>query len=335
MKARLVFPRSRSDASVGRVTDARGVAVRRLVMARFIGYASLLALLTGLGLFFLVGVRGTESWSWFAIATLGAGAGVVWSVRSALSHELCLAEPEPAAKPIRTEEVAPSPEVRSEPDEVDYLMALRHEFRTPLNAVLGFSDVLLSGIDGEVNESQREDLEIIRASGIRLRILLDSAFDLSQLAGGELHLDAERTDIRKLVARVAIEARQLWSNKRTAGCTLPEGPCIADVDEARLRRSILILADFLATDHRESNIALSLVLSADHVAIEVTADPSDRLTLDVLPTPAEVLASEDATEIRRWPIAVTSEVIARHEGSLYHGDAPSRFLIRLPLQGMR
>ena len=303
-------------------------------MVRLIWYALLLALLTGLGLLFLAEIRGTESWGWLAIATLGAVVGVVWNVRSALGEELRVAEPEPAPEPIR-KEAPPSPEVRSEPDEVDYLMALRHEFRTPLNAVLGFSDVLLSGIDGEVNESQREDLEIIRASGIRLRILLDSAIDLSQLAGGELRLDVERADVRELVARVAIEAEQLWSNKRTANCTLPEGSCIAEVDEARLRRSILVLADFLATDHREANISLRLVHSDDHVAIEVTANPSDRLTLDALPTTAEVLASEDATEIRRWPIAVTSEVIARHEGSLYHGDAPSRFLIRLPLQGAR
>jgi K+-sensing histidine kinase KdpD len=214
-------------------------------------------------------------------------------------------------------------------------MALRHEFRTPLNAVLGFSDVLLSGIDGAVNDSQREDLEIIRASGIRLRILLDSALDLSQLAGGELRLDAERTDLRELVARVAQEAGQLWSNKRTAGCTLPEEPCVTEVDEARLRRSILVLADFLATDHRESDITLSLVRSDDHLAIDLTAGGSDRLTLGALPTPVEVLASEDAAEIRRWPVAVTSEIIARHDGSLYHGDAPSRFLIRLPIRGAR
>jgi K+-sensing histidine kinase KdpD len=214
-------------------------------------------------------------------------------------------------------------------------MALRHEFRTPLNAVLGFSDVLLSGIDGEVNDSQREDLEIIRASGIRLRILLDSALDLSQLIGGELRLDAERTDVRELVARVAQEAGQLWSNKRTAGCTLPQEPCVTDVDEARLRRSILVLADFLATGHREADISLSLAHSHDHLAIEVTAERSDRLALGALPTPAEVLASEDAAEIRRWPVAVTSEIIARHDGSLYHGDAPSRFLIRLPMQDAR
>ena len=76
-------------------------------------------------------------------------------------------------------------------------------------------------------------------------------------------------------------------------------------------------------------------MSDGHVAIEVTADPSDRLSLTAIPTPAEVLASEEASEIRRWPVAVTSEVIARHEGSLYHGDAPSRFLIRLPLGEQR
>ncbi|MBW2550010.1 MAG: HAMP domain-containing histidine kinase [Deltaproteobacteria bacterium] len=326
------------------ITDAHEVDSRRIAPLRFGVYASLVALLTGVGLFFVGGVRGAEPWVWFALASLGGVIGAVWWIRSVLGSGAVGAWPdgqEPDVEELEAldgsvyEDVAPGQSVQSSDDDVDYLMALRHEFRTPLNAVLGFSDVLLSGIDGEVNDSQREDLEIIRASGIRLRILLDSALDLSQIVDGELRLDADRTDVRDLVARVAVEAGQLWSNKRTAGCTLPDGPCIAAVDEARLRRSILVLADFLATDHRDANIGLSVVLSEGHVAIEVTADPSDRLTIDALPTPAEVLASEDANEIRRWPVAVTSEVIARHDGSLYHGHAPSRFLIRLPLQSPR
>jgi len=344
MKAHLEFPRSRSGASVQAITDAHEVDSRRIAPLRFGVYASLVALLTGVGLFFVGGVRGAEPWVWFALASLGGVIGAVWWIRSVLGSGAVGAWPdgqEPDVEELEAldgsvyEDVAPGQSVQSSDDDVDYLMALRHEFRTPLNAVLGFSDVLLSGIDGEVNDSQREDLEIIRASGIRLRILLDSALDLSQIVDGELRLDADRTDVRDLVARVAVEAGQLWSNKRTAGCTLPDGPCIAAVDEARLRRSILVLADFLATDHRDANIGLSVVLSEGHVAIEVTADPSDRLTIDALPTPAEVLASEDANEIRRWPVAVTSEVIARHDGSLYHGHAPSRFLIRLPLQSPR
>jgi len=313
------------------------------VIARFEAYTSMLAVLTGLGLFLLAGSRDLGSLACFALASVGAMFGVLWAVRSALSVGAERAGSESADD--RTDEAGDAPEpvapdatrtrdVRSELDDVDSLMALRHEFRTPLNAVLGFADVLLSGIDGEVNDSQREDLEIIRGSGIRLRILLDSALDLSQLASRELRLNLERVDVRELVSRVAVEAGQLWSNKRIARCTLPPEPCIAEVDEARLRRSILVLADFLATDQRNAEIALTLAPSVGHLVIEVSADPSGRLTLDALPTPAEILASEDATEIRRGPVAVTSEVIARHGGSLYHGDAPSRFRIRLPLKGV-
>jgi signal transduction histidine kinase len=335
MRALHAFPRSRSGARVGDAFDTVGVQVRRLATQRVGLYASILAVLTGLGLYFAAGVRGAESWSIFVLASVGGVVGATAGIRFMLGVPQSSATEPALSVGVDPTAEQPSRPVDSGPDDVDYLMALRHEFRTPLNAVLGFSDVLLSGIDGEVNESQREDLEIIRASGIRLRILLDSALDLSQLTDGELRLDADRADVRELVARVAVEAGQLWSNKRTAGCTLPEGACVAVVDEARLRRSILVLADFLATDHREANIALSLAVSDGHVAIEVTADPSDRLSLTAIPTPAEVLASEEASEIRRWPVAVTSEVIARHEGSLYHGDAPSRFLIRLPLGEQR
>ena len=295
-----------------------------------------LALLTGFGLHFVAGMQGAGSWLAFAAATL---------VALFVSTRLSTTELEPPMKHLSerppgargTRDVPSSPMLRASDsslgrgaDEVDYLRALRHEFRTPLNAVLGFADVLLSGIDGEVNASQREDLEIIRASGIRLRVLLDSALDMSQLAEGELRLDFDRVDISELVERAAREAGQLWSNKRLPNCVLPGGAFFAEADEGRLRRSVLVLADVLATSHREASITIALRPSDDHLAIELTADPAERQSLDALPTTAEVLAAEDATTIRQWPLAVTSELIGSHGGSLYQGTAPVRFRIRLP-----
>jgi hypothetical protein len=320
--------------------NAGGVKLRRTVILRFASYATFVGVLTGLGLYFYAGMRDAASWGWFLLGGLAAVWGLVWLLRSTLLASVERAQPKVSVEPERAT-AAPAVGVAAFGDEVagdeevDYLTALRHEFRTPLNAVLGFSDVLLSGIDGEVNESQREDLEIIRASGIRLKLLLDSALDLSQLTEDHLLLNADRIDVRELVARVATEAGQLWSNKRSATCVLPEEACVAEADESRLRRSILVLADFLATDHRDSDIQLSLARSGAYLAIEITAGASDRLSFDALPTTAEVLASEDAAEIRRWPVAVTAEVISRHEGSLYHGNEPSRFLVRLPLQDGR
>ncbi|MGB5695260.1 MAG: HAMP domain-containing sensor histidine kinase [Polyangiales bacterium] len=322
--------------------EVHGLNVRRVVAIRFVAYAALLGMMTGLGLFFSAGVRGTGSWGWFALATVIGMSTVAWGVRWAFRASAggeggreSLALGSKTATGEGSADAVGSAEQRAEPQDVDYLTALRHELRTPLNAVLGFSDVLLSGIDGKVNDSQREDLEIIRGSGIRLRILLDSALDLSQIGAGGLRVDAEYTDLRELVSRVELEAVQLWSNKRVAQSTLPEGPCVMAVDEARLRRSILILADFLASNHRDANIALGLSISHDHLAIEIAAHGSNSPAIDALPTLDETFASEDPIAIRRWPVAVASEIIRCHEGSLYLGDAPSRFLIRLPLQGAR
>jgi signal transduction histidine kinase len=320
--------------------DANGVDARQSVMVAFGRYALLLLLLTGLGLFGVAGVRGAAPWTVFVLATSVAMLALAGLVRSALIR--VVAAPLLEADFGVTEEASPgrlaldasNPGFQPEA-EGDYLMGLRHEFRTPLNAVLGFSDVLLSGIDGEINDSQREDLEIVRASGIRLRILLDSALDLSELAEGDLRLNTERIDLRELVGRVTVEAGQLWSNKRAAQCTLPDHPVAVEADEARLRRSILVLADFLAAEHRNAEIKLALAPSDDHLAIDLSAEPSNGALLDVLLTPAELLASEDATKIRRWPVAVSSEIIARHAGSLYYGNRPSRFLIRFPRQAAR
>lgn len=315
--------------------------VRLVLMARIGIYVVTLALLTGVGLALAAGVRDTVDWALFVFATAAAALALGAWIRAHLhdsdkprSEDSDPVEAPPEARPVPSRESAPP---RSGPvlDDVDYLMALRHEFRTPLNAVLGFADVLLSGIDGEVNESQREDLEIIRGSGIRLRILLDSALDLSQLADGELRLDADRVDVGELVGRATAEACQLWSNKRVARCSVPDEPYFAEADESRLRRSVLVLADFLASHDRNAEIAVSLIPSHDYFAVELVANPSDALELDALPTIAEVLATEDATTIRRWPLAVTSEVVARHDGSLYHGDSPSRFRIRVPLGSKR
>jgi hypothetical protein len=304
-------------------------------LTRLRGWLVLLAIGTGVALFFVGAVREPTLWVAFAAATAFAWFAAEKALRRPAETFIpSVPTPSRTLSGQKFPTLRPTDSVKGgDPDEVDYLRALRHEFRTPLNAVLGFSDVLLSGIDGDVNASQREDLEIIRASGIRLRVLLDSALDISQLADGELRLDVDQVDVRELVGRAATEAGQLWSNKREARCELPEGPCIADVDEARLRRSILVLADFLATTHREASISMSLRPSEDHLGIELTAEATERPSLEALPSPEEVLAAEDATTIRQWPVAVTSELVGLHGGSLYHGSAPARFRIRLPWMG--
>lgn len=291
----------------------------------------------GLSVLTWAGLALTQS-SWSAVVLLPLC--LVGGLLSAVLGRLTLSSPTSVAGATRVDEPPHEtpPAVESESplaesdarDDVDHLAALRHEFRTPLNAVLGFSDVLLRGIDGEVDESQQEDLQIIRASGMKLQILLDSALDLQRLAGGAFKLEVDAVDVRDIVTRAAEEAGQLWAGKRGAAASAPESPCSATVDATRLRRCLLVLADFLGTQYRDAAVGLELAESSDHLAVTVSASPSGRLDLDALPTPSEVISAEDPMKIRRWPVAVSTEIVSAHDGSLYHGDDPARFVIRIP-----
>ena len=51
----------------------------------------------------------------------------------------------------------------------EFLANMSHELRTPLNAILGFADVLGGGMAGPLNDTQREFVADVHASGLHLR----------------------------------------------------------------------------------------------------------------------------------------------------------------------
>lgn len=72
---------------------------------------------------------------------------------------------------------------------------LSHEFRTPLNAILGFGDLLLSGIPGPLSEEQRRQVESILGGGRQLSRLVDDLIELVRAGEGELDLAIEEFDL--------------------------------------------------------------------------------------------------------------------------------------------
>ena len=72
-----------------------------------------------------------------------------------------------------------------------FLANMSHELRTPLNSIIGFSRVILKGIDGEINELQQQDLSAIYNSGQHLLGLINDVLDLSKIEAGKMELSFE------------------------------------------------------------------------------------------------------------------------------------------------
>ncbi len=72
-----------------------------------------------------------------------------------------------------------------------FLANISHELRTPLNSIIGFSRVILKGIDGPVTELQQQDLTAIYNSGQHLLNLINDILDLSKIEAGKMELNFE------------------------------------------------------------------------------------------------------------------------------------------------
>lgn len=84
----------------------------------------------------------------------------------------------------------------------NFLATVSHELRTPLTSIIGYSEMIIEGIAGDINEEQREFLNTIHEKGEQLLELIKSLLDLSKLESGTMSLRRADTDCGKLAEQV-------------------------------------------------------------------------------------------------------------------------------------
>ena len=90
----------------------------------------------------------------------------------------------------------------------NFLATVSHELRTPLTSVIGFSEMLLQGIAGELNEEQHEYVTTIFDRGEELLRLITQILEMSRMEMGMLHLAAAAAGVQEMADR-AMDAVKL------------------------------------------------------------------------------------------------------------------------------
>ena len=95
----------------------------------------------------------------------------------------------------------------------EFLATMSHEMRTPLNAVVGYAELLDLELPGSLNAAQHEYLDRIRSASCRLLTLIGDVLDLAKLDAGRLVLARERGDAAAAVG-AAVRAIQPLADER-------------------------------------------------------------------------------------------------------------------------
>ena len=81
----------------------------------------------------------------------------------------------------------------------EFLANMSHELRTPLNSIIGFSRVILKGIDGPLTEMQEQDLTTIYNSGQHLLNLINDILDHAKIVADKMEIKPDYFDIKAVV----------------------------------------------------------------------------------------------------------------------------------------
>lgn len=95
-----------------------------------------------------------------------------------------------------------------------FLATISHELRTPMNAIIGFSQILLRPKFGKLTNQQTDMVERILNNGKNLLMLLNEVLDFSQLEAGQLHLKPELFDITTTINIIVAQMRSLAEAKK-------------------------------------------------------------------------------------------------------------------------
>ena len=86
-----------------------------------------------------------------------------------------------------------------------FLANMSHEFRTPLNAILGYTHMLLNGVSGPVSDAQRKSLTRIDSNSQHLLALINDILDITRIEAGRMPLNMSTFRIQALVEEVMSE----------------------------------------------------------------------------------------------------------------------------------
>lgn len=200
---------------------------------------------------------------WLLLALLVA---VLVLARLALTLRASVRRLEEERERLARAAAAPALTQPAEPAEPDasagsVLMWMRHEIRTPINAVIGMTDLLL---DGELEQKQREYLGMLRASAESLSRTMDDVLDLCRIDAGRVVLETQPFNLRDAV-EVSLDRVASMAAERGLDLSfrIAEGtPSTVLGDLSRLRQ---ILATLLINAVRRTH--------AGEVTVAVSADP--------------------------------------------------------------
>jgi len=148
---------------------------------------------------------------------------------------------------------------------------MSHEFRTPLNAILGYTSMLLAGVSGELRPAQKQKLQRVDSNGKRLLSIVNDILDLSRIEAGNLPVTLEEFELRPLIDELLADVEP-HSRKAQLQMVaeLPPGPLPLLADRLKVKQILLNLLTNAIKFTPQGSVTISLEAAEDPREVRIS-----------------------------------------------------------------
>jgi len=151
-----------------------------------------------------------------------------------------------------------------------FVANISHEVRTPLNSILGFSDLLKQRYSDIISEKDRSIFGYINAASDRLMHTVDSILNLSLMTAGTINIQKQELDLGSITTQVVEQLKLSAQDKHLdLNFTPPKKPQVIFADEYCIHQSILNLTDNAIKYTKEGTVELKFGTRDDRVTLSV------------------------------------------------------------------
>jgi len=152
----------------------------------------------------------------------------------------------------------------------EFLASMSHELRTPINALIGYSALILDRIYGELTPKQEEGLRRIQHSAQQLLAVINDILDLAKIEAGRLAVHLEPSPVAPIVREAVLLAEPAARAKGLAiAAELPAELPLARTDASKLRQALQNLLSNAVKFTSAGSITVRAAHDGDHVRIDV------------------------------------------------------------------